>query len=87
MRKCPAMEPAIQATGRFRLLFYLIIQPRTTTELAALESKHLSNVSRMLRELKEAGYVEATAKKSRERYYKVTQNGYAYYSLLSHQSR
>ncbi len=41
----------------------------------------------MLRELKEAGYVEATAKKSRERYYKVTQNGYAYYSLLSHQSR
>ena len=68
--------------GRFKLLWYLIVRPRTPTELAALESKHLSNVSRMLRELKTEGLVSATSSGSRERYYHATKQGYLMYSLI-----
>ncbi len=65
----------------------MAVRPRTTTELASLERKHMSSVSRMLRELKEEGYVTAAPRRSRERYYAVTRNGYTYYALISYQSR
>jgi DNA-binding IclR family transcriptional regulator len=81
------MESSIPLEGRFRLLFYLIVRPRTPTELAKLESKHLSGVSRSLRELREMGYVEYTPSGSREKYYRATIQGYYAYLLAARQSR
>ncbi len=80
-------QPIYKPQGRFRLLHYLAVRPRTTTELASLERKHLSSISRMLRELKEEGYVTAPPRKSRERYYEATREGYTYYALVSYQFR
>jgi DNA-binding MarR family transcriptional regulator len=73
--------------GRFKLLLYLIVRPRTPTELATLEGKHLSNVSRMLRELKAEGLVEMTPSRSRERYYRATPDGYLIYAMVSSRIR
>ncbi len=79
------LEPGFRVQGRLRLLFYLIIQPRTPTELASLENKHLSDVSRKLRKLKDMGLVESTPSGSRERYYRVTRDGFRYYNVLVRQ--
>ena len=81
------METLLPVQKRFRLLFYLIAKPRTPTELASLERKHLSDVSRSLRELRNMGLVEAKTSGSRERYYSVTEDGLFVYTMLSHQSR
>jgi len=60
-----------------RLLYYLVGSPRTPTELATIEKKHLSQVSRTLRTLRDSGLVEYTQTGSRQRYYRVTEEGYA----------
>jgi len=60
-----------------RLLYYLVGSPKTPTELASMEKKHLSQVSRTLRTLRDSGYVEYTQTGSRQRYYRVTAEGYA----------
>ncbi|MDG6941333.1 MAG: hypothetical protein JRN34_00195 [Nitrososphaerota archaeon] len=74
------------AVGRpfwLSLLHHLIIRPLTPTELALLEHKHLSSVSRELGRLRREGLVECTEVVSRQKFYKPTQEGYilAYASL------
>jgi len=62
---------------KIRLLIDLFNGPRTPTELATIEKKHLSQISRTLRELRNHGLVEVTTTGSRERYYKPTPSGYS----------
>lgn len=57
----------------------------TPTELASLENKHLSQVSRTLRELRKEGLVEYTHSGSREKYYRPTRDGYLVYSMMIRQ--
>ncbi|MDG7011655.1 MAG: hypothetical protein JRN17_01015 [Nitrososphaerota archaeon] len=65
------------------LLHHLIVRPLTPTELASLEHKHLSSVSRELSRLRREGLVECAEAVSRQKFYKPTQEGYilAYASL------
>jgi DNA-binding transcriptional regulator GbsR (MarR family) len=72
-------------TWRFKLLDYLVVRPMTPTELASLEKKHLSQVSRTLGELRREGLVEYTYSGSREKYYKLTKEGYMIYARMSRQ--
>ena len=81
------VDMALSVPGRFKLLWYLIVKPRTPTELATLEGKHLSNVSRMLRELRAEGLVVADSSKSREKYYRPTMEGYVMYALISSRAK
>jgi DNA-binding transcriptional ArsR family regulator len=68
---------------RSRLIELLSNRPRTPTELASIERKHVSHVSRALAELRERGLVEAISTESRERYYRTTYLGLAiYYSMV-----
>jgi len=55
----------------------------TPTELASLENKHVSHVSRALREMRDYGIVEPVRGRSRERYYQITTPGYLAYAALS----
>jgi predicted transcriptional regulator len=66
----------VSAPGWLRLLYYLVRSPKTPTELASLEKKHLSEVSRTLRSMRDVGLVEYTETGSRERYYRATDEGY-----------
>lgn len=59
-----------------RVLYHLVTSPKTPTQLANLERKHLSYVSRTLRTLRDSGLVEFTSEGSRERYYRATEEGY-----------
>ena len=61
---------------RLRLLYHLVVRPRTPTELASLENKHLSDISRGLSLLRRDGLVRYESTGARERYYKITQEGY-----------
>ena len=56
--------------------------PMTPTELASIERKHVSHVSRALAELKAQGLVEPVFHQSRERYYRATHNGLSLYATL-----
>ncbi|MDG6990679.1 MAG: winged helix-turn-helix transcriptional regulator [Nitrososphaerota archaeon] len=58
------------------MLYHLVMRPRTPTELATLENKHLSDISRGLGKLRKAGLVEFASSGTRERYYRPTQEGY-----------
>lgn len=71
------------STIRSKLLQRLASRPHTPTELAAIESKHISHVSRALIELKDYGLVSATVSGSRERYYRITSQGYAIAAAIS----
>jgi predicted transcriptional regulator len=72
---------------RSRLLEQLIIGPKTPTELASIEGKHVSHVSRALAELKERGLVEQLSSASRERYYRATSQGMTIYTTMIKQVR
>ncbi len=67
---------------RSRLLEQLITGPKTPTELAVMEGKHVSHVSRALSELKERGLVEQLSSASRERYYRATSQGMTIYTSM-----
>jgi len=67
---------------RRQLLEALVRCPMTPTELASLENKHVSHVSRALREMTAYGIVEPLSSRSRERYYQVTTPGYLAYAAL-----
>ncbi len=67
----------VSGPGWVRVLYLLVRSPKTPTELASLEKKHLSDVSRTLRTLRDGGLVEYTETSSRQRYYRVTAEGYA----------
>jgi DNA-binding transcriptional regulator GbsR (MarR family) len=47
----------------------------TPTELASIEKKHVSHVSRALAELRAEGLVEPIWTSSREKYYRATARG------------
>lgn len=66
----------IQGPFRLKLLYHLIMRPRTPTELASLENKHLSDISRGLGRLRSEGLVECSKGATRERYYRITNEGY-----------
>lgn len=72
------VESVGSGTSWMKLLHYLILSPKTPTELAALEKKHLSEISRTLAKLRSIGFVEYERKGSRERYYRATVDGYLY---------
>jgi predicted transcriptional regulator len=67
----------ISGPSWLRLLYYLVSSPKTPTELATMEKKHLSQVSRTLRTLRDSGLVVYSQTGSRQRYYRVTEEGYA----------
>lgn len=67
---------------RSRLLEHLLTGPKTPTELASIEGKHVSHVSRALAELRDRGLVEQTSSASRERYYRATSQGMAIYMSM-----
>ena len=50
--------------------------PKTPSELASIENKHVSHVSRALTELCAQGLVEPISGESRRRYYKATDLGF-----------
>ena len=60
---------------RVKVLADLSKGPMTTTELASMEKKHVSHVSRALAELRAEGLVEPVWTTSRERYYRATSRG------------
>ena len=72
----PTDGAGISGPGWLRLLYHLVGSPKTPTELAALERKHLSEVSRTLRSMRDSGLVEYVNTGSRERYYRATEEGY-----------
>jgi DNA-binding transcriptional ArsR family regulator len=72
---------------RFKLLSYLVSTPRTPTELASLEKKHVSHVSRALSELRTMGLVESMETGSRERVYRSTDRGYLLFLMISRSTR
>lgn len=69
-------EGLVRGPFRLKLLYHLVIRPRTPTELASIENKHLSDVSRGLSKLRAEGLVEYERTRTRERYYRPTQEGY-----------
>jgi DNA-binding transcriptional ArsR family regulator len=72
---------------RLKLLVQLVTGPKSPSELAVIESKHISHVSRALSEMRSLGLVEYYRTESRERYYRVTSQGYAVYAALARLSR
>jgi DNA-binding transcriptional ArsR family regulator len=72
---------------RKSLLSLLVGPPKTPSELAVLQSKHVSHVSRALTELRGRGLVEYSEQGSRERYYRATRQGYVAYIALLRASR
>lgn len=68
---------------RWKLLERLAERSRTPTELALIEKKHVSHVSRALSDLKARGLVEAMESNSRQKYYRATYEGLALYYSLS----
>ncbi len=83
-----ASQPAVvtfveSSTVRSKLLQRLAARPHTPTELASMESKHISHVGRALVELRDWGLVSASESGSREHYYKITTQGYAIAAAIS----
>jgi predicted transcriptional regulator len=68
---------------RRKILERLVSGPMTPTELASLEKKHVSHVSRALREMADYGIVMSVSSHSRERYYQITTPGYLAFAALS----
>jgi len=60
---------------RSKVLLDLSKGPMTPTELASVEKKHISHVSRALAELRAEGLVEPVSTSTRERYYRATNRG------------
>jgi len=68
---------------RRKLLLHLITGPKSPSQLATMEKKHVSHVSRALTEMRSRGLVEYARTDSRERYYRVTSQGYAVFVLVA----
>jgi DNA-binding MarR family transcriptional regulator len=68
---------------RLKLLFHLIAGPKSPSQLANIEKKHVSHVSRALKEMRSRGLVEYYRTDSREHYYRVTSQGYAVFAIVT----
>ena len=71
-----------RSSMRKALLSRLIRSPATPSDLAAIEQKHVSPVSRALAEMRGMGLVEFASSGSRERYYRATSQGYLVFAAL-----
>jgi predicted transcriptional regulator len=69
---------------RLGLLFNLISGPKSPSQLATMEKRHVSHVSRALSELRAKGIVESMPRTSRETLYRLTSQGYVIYISLAH---
>ncbi len=76
-----------QSGVRARVLAVLSGAVHTPTEIAVLENKHLSHVSRALSELETRGLVEVARSDSRERYYRATKAGYSLFQTISQRTK
>jgi predicted transcriptional regulator len=65
-------------------LLHLISGPKSPSQLANIERRHVSHVSRALSELRARGVVEPMPRASRETLYRLTTAGYVVYASLSH---
>ncbi len=74
------------STVRSSVLELLSKRPTTPTEAAKIENKHVSHISRTIRELEQAGLVEFVAAESRQKYYRTTQTGYALLVVLANRT-
>jgi len=68
---------------RLGLLMNLLTGPKSPSQLASIEKRHVSHVSRALAEMKARGIVESMPRASRETFYRLTAEGYIVYSILS----
>ena len=82
-----SIEFVSQSEVRARVLAILSGATRTPTEIAKLESKHVSHVSRTVRELEAQGLVEVAWSESREKHYRTTRSGYALVLTISQRTK
>lgn len=61
---------------RSRVLEDVLRGPKTPSELAIIEKRHVSHVSRALAELRAQGLVEPISSQNRPRYYRATDLGF-----------
>ena len=84
MQSPPASADFVSSSSvRLRLLSHLTAGPKSPSELASIEKKHISHVSRALAEMRSRGLVEYYGSESRERYYRATSQGYAVFAIVS----
>ena len=83
----PSLKFVERSELRKTLLSLLVGAPKTPSELASMQSKHVSHVSRALTELRARGLVEYSDVGSRERYYRATREGYIAYAALLRAAR
>jgi predicted transcriptional regulator len=76
-------EFVMNSTVRLGLLRNLITGPKSPSQLATIEKRHVSHVSRALSELRSRGIVEQMPGASRETLYRLTTQGYVVYTALS----
>jgi predicted transcriptional regulator len=82
-----SIEFVSQSDARAKVLAILSGSARTPTEIARLENKHVSHVSRTIRELEAQGLVEVAWSESRERHYRTTKSGHALLLTLSQHTK
>lgn len=68
---------------RLELLLHLATGPKSPSELATIEKKHISHVSRAIRELEVRGLVEVQRRESKGKYYSATLQGNAIALVLA----
>jgi predicted transcriptional regulator len=61
---------------RSRVLEDVLRGPKTPSELASIENRHVSHVSRALSELRAQGLVEPISSERKQRYYRATDLGF-----------
>ncbi len=72
---------------RLNLLSRLVKRPLTPTQLALMEKKHVSHVSRALAELRTKGLVEYQHVGPKQRLYRPTDRGLVLYTRILMMSR
>ena len=72
-----------KSSVRLGLLVNLITGPKSPSQLATIEKRHVSHVSRALSELRARGIVEPMPRTSRETLYRLTTQGYVVYITLA----
>ena len=83
LRGLDASKFVASSEVRLKLLGHLAKDAMTPTELAVMEKKHISHVSRAIAELRAHGLVAPVYTSSRERYYRATQHGARLYSMVA----
>jgi predicted transcriptional regulator len=77
----------VRSGVRVKILKDLERGPKTPTELASLESEHLSHVCRALAQLRAQGLVSPMPGSSKERYYTTTEMGLELCAAVIHATK